>query len=147
MWKLFRSMAKLNQFASGAESTVNAQALSYLRRLLREREFHKGTVREKHAANKLLLDYDKTPPKFHELNCNLNHLGLRAYAAYYARSSSRKHWHVVVLLHERLPVLATLFCQIYLGSDKERERNGFIRAYHYKRSDPLVQILFERKLK
>ena len=139
-------MAKSNQYASGAEPTVNAQALSYLLRLLREREFHRGTVREKHAANKLLLDYDKTPPKFHQLNRAIKHLGLTPCALYYARSSSSKHWHVVVLLRETLPILATLFCQLYLGSDPERERNGFIRVYHYGRSDPLVQILFERKL-
>jgi hypothetical protein len=139
-------MAKLNQSGLDGEPTVNAQALSYLRRLLRKREFHKGTVREKHENDKLLIDYDKAPQTFDFLNAALRRLGLTPISLYYARSSSGKHWHVVIRIREKLPILGTLFVQLYLRSDAERERNGFIRAYHYKRRDALVQILFERKL-
>jgi hypothetical protein len=113
---------------------------------LKGRALHRGTVREKHAADKLLIDCDQHAPNFAWLNGALHHLGLTPRALYYAPSSTAKHWHVVIYIRERLPILATLFVQLYLRSDRERERNGFIRAYHYGRRDSLVQILFEQKL-
>lgn len=103
-------------------------------------------MREAYAANKLLLDYDGRAPSFRWLTRELYLLNLRARALYYAPSSTRGHWHVVVWLAQPLPLFVTLFVELYLGSDRDRARHGFNRAYHLKRRDDLVQVLFERKL-
>lgn len=113
---------------------------------VREGKTHRGTVRETHAPDKLLLDYDNHPPNFSEITARLRRLGLVPRALYYAPSATVGHWHVVVWLVRPLPLYAVLFAQLWLGSDPERERNGFVRALHYGRRDKYVQILFEDKL-
>ena len=94
----------------------------------------------------LLLDFDSPiAPKFSEINSELQRLELHPKECYYARSSSG-NWHIVIYLKEKLDIMATIFVQSRLGSDKRRERFNFIRASSYERSDEYVQILFERKL-
>jgi len=114
-------------------------------RLIKTRKTHAGTVRETWQPGKLLLDFDGTAPRFPNLLSEIRRLGLHPRGMYYARSSSG-NWHVVIYLREKLPIMATLFVQLKIGSDPKRERCNFIRAYHYKRKDEFVQILFGRKL-
>lgn len=139
-------MAKLHRCKLAAEPTINARQLSSFARLLKRHGLDSGTLREEHAANKLLLDYDRRAPSFRLLMRELYLLELHPTALYYARSSSGKHWHVVIRLRERLPLFVTFFVQLYLGSDRDRERHNYVRAYKLGRTDSLVQILFEQKL-
>jgi hypothetical protein len=115
-------------------------------KLLLTRKTHAGTLRESWEAGKLLLDFDGPVPPFPVLCFNLRRLGLHPERMYYAHSSSGVHWHVVIFLKEKLPIMETLFVQLFLGSDRVRERCNFIRAFHYKRNDEFTQILFGRKL-
>lgn len=108
--------------------------------------FHAGTIRETHRRDRLLLDFDKRPPTFVRLASGLARLGLTPVALYYAPSQSRGHWHVVVHLAEPLTDLGVIFAQLWLGSDPERERNNFLRVEHWGRTDPLAQVLFDRKV-
>lgn len=117
-----------------------------VRHLFLTRKTHAGTLRETWKPGMLLLDFDKCAPRFLFLFHKLRRLGLHPESMYYAHSSSLIHWHVVIYLWEKLTIFQTLFVQLYLGSDPERELCNFIRAYQYNRTDPFVQILFERKL-
>lgn len=123
-----------------------ARDLRLFKKLYKPGATHEGTLREVYRADKLLLDFDCPPPPFPTLLSWLRHLGLTSRALYYAPSSSKNHWHVVICLSVQLPLFATLFCQLWLGSDAERARNDFVRAYHFGRTDELLQILFERKI-
>lgn len=107
---------------------------------------HRGTVQETDGPRKLLLDYDSYPPKCTVLFQGLRRLGLIPSAVYYAPSNTRGHWHIVVYLRVPVALPFRLFAQIYLGSDRERERNNFVRAYHFQRTDKYVQVLFGEKL-
>jgi hypothetical protein len=120
--------------------------LRAIHRLLSTRKTHAGIVRETWRPGMLLLDIDGAAPRFPKLCSELRRLGLTLRHCYYARSSSQKHWHVVIWIKQKLPIMETIFTQLKLGSDPERERCNFIRAYFYNRSDQYVQILFERKL-
>lgn len=108
--------------------------------------FHAGTIRETHRRDRLLLDFDKRPPSFVVLAAGLARLGLDPVACYYAQSHTRGHWHVVVMLAEPLTDVGVIFAQLWLGSDRERERNNFLRIEHWGRRDPLAQVLFDRKV-
>ncbi len=146
--KLCGKTAKFKVSALAAAVTLSVTTLRNFRQLfMRQGATHEGTLREVHRADKLLLDFDGPPPPFPALLSGLFHLGLTPRALYYAPSHSRGHWHVVIYLCAPLPLLATLFCQLWLGSDAERERNNFVRAYHFGRKDKYVQILFNQKVK
>lgn len=115
-------------------------------RLIMTRKTHAGTIRETWKRGMLLLDFDtKSAPPFPQICIELRGLGLHFESCYYARSSSG-NWHVVINLREKLKIMETLFVELKLGSDPKRARCDFIRAYHYKRTDEFVQILFDRKL-
>ena len=110
-------------------------------------KMHAGSVREGDAANKLLIDCDGKPPKFPYLLRDLKRLGITPRYIYYAPSNTRGHWHLVIYMREKMPLLARIFCQYWIGDDKIRAAHNFIRAYYYKRSDKYVQILFGEKFK
>ena len=135
------------QSASGREPIVNKQVLRCLRRLSRRHRLTGGTIREYYDPRSLLIDWDKPrAPSFRWLSRELYLLTLQPVAMYYARSASGQHWHVVVYLRDPLPIFVKLFVEVYLGSDRDRARHDFNRAYHLKRRDRLVTVLFERKL-
>lgn len=120
--------------------------LSRVARLLVAGEFHRGTLGEGDAPNKLLIDYDGRPTKFHHLLRDCKRLGVSPRHVAYVSSNTRGHWHIIIYMREKMPLLARIFCQLWLGSDKFREASNFVRAYHYGRTDKYVQILFGRKL-
>lgn len=121
----------------------------WVARELREHpeRFHAGTIRETHRRDRLLLDFDGPPPRFPVLARDLARLGVEPVACYYAESHTRGHWHVVVMLAAPLTDLGVIFAQLWLGSDRERERNNFLRIEHWGRRDPLAQVLFDRKVR
>ena len=122
--------------------------ISRLRRLLQDHpdRWHRGELRATHRRTLLLLDFDGPAPPFPLLAEGLARLGCEPLAVCYAPSHSRGHWHVMVELQRALPSdAAVIFCQLWLGSDRERERCNYIRVMLWGRSDPLAQVLFSRK--
>ena len=125
-----------------AQKILNA----YKRSLTQQRksEYVAGVVKYTHAPDVLQLDFDAEPPQYHVLCAELRKLELRAIFLSYQRS--RAHFHVVVKLTQKLPVLASFFVQLYLGSDRYRERAGFVRYVHCHDRTRFVQVLFEEKI-
>jgi len=107
---------------------------------------HKGTVQEYDRPDRILLDYDTNPRKYAAICEDLRRLGLRPLAVYYSPSSTRGHWHVVLITRRPMALAWRLFVQVYLGSDHKREGYNFVRAYHYGRRDRYVQVLFGEKI-
>lgn len=106
-----------------------------------------GVVKYVHDGRTLMVDCDRKRIYFPVIARKLRELQIRPYMVSYEQSSSVDHWHIVIRCRGQIfHPLASIFVQLYLGSDAQRERFNFIRAYHHKRTDPLVQVLFSRKL-
>jgi len=93
-----------------------------------------------------MIDFDGPPASFPVVNERVRRLGFTPSSMYYTQSSTRGHWHAVIYIKEKVSLLPRIFAQLYIGSDPERERNNFIRAYWLNRRDKYAQILFEKKL-
>lgn len=123
-------------------------AVKTLKRFMRLPGRHRtsGEVKYGHRSNWLLLDWDDCPLTLGEITIRLLQLNLYPPAAIsWQRSQKRSHWHGVIVLSRRLPLLAGLFSQLYLGSDPRRESQGFKRVLAGDRGR-FVQVLFERKI-
>jgi len=109
-----------------------------------------GEVKYCDQSNRLLMDFDgrrnNLPPPYPLLIRYLRELHLSPIYASYQRSSTPKHWHIVIEVEEEISVMGRVFCQLYCGSDRWRERWTFLHVEQYKRKDKFVQVLFERKV-
>ena len=105
-----------------------------------------GTVKYHHTGKQLLIDWDsKHKPKDTYMRHKLNQLYLKPIKITYERSYSG-HWHIIVKLEHKLSIMETFFCQLFCGSDFNREAWNFIRYHHYKDRKKFVQVLFDKKV-
>jgi hypothetical protein len=82
------------------------------------------------AANELQIDADRFPRRLTELLGVFEHnLWLNSVESItFSRSKSKEHWHVRIVLNEKLPPMDRIALQAIFGSDPMRELMNWMRV-------------------
>jgi hypothetical protein len=109
-----------------------------------------GIVEEFHAANKIMCDFDTAEIPSPAVNSLIHTLGLTICWQRWDRT--RRGWHLVLKVRERLSDGEIIAAQAILGSDRNRERLNLARAISIRLHPsafwrPRINVLFSSKIK
>lgn len=109
-----------------------------------------GVIEELHEPDKIMCDFDSKVPPTPPLHSLAHTLGLCV--LWHRWDRTRRGWHLVIKIMQKLTPAETIACQAILGSDRARERLNLARAisirlHPSKFWEKRINILYSRKIK